>query len=1090
MKKVFTTVVILFLCVRLIASINVYAPTLESPDHSAIDQMPDVLLNWNPVAGGLGLTYTVQVDTDASFSNPHSLHAPLSAIKTSELLFNQTYYWRVKAHDLVDTSAWSDIRSFTTIAKTKVNPMPGTASNNPWGCYHANLTSPVGFNFIQWDAISGITHYKIQLDTVASFNSSFLLNETRNAQTNRYNFPPNLFHNTTFYIRVKAVHSQGESYWSTPESFRICNAIPGKPNLRLPADMAVNQETTLHLDWVPVLQANAYIIEYDTDNNFTNPVRVNFQPPGGNIMILANSRIQVTGLQKEQTYFWRVKAEKASDLYTTQWSDIWSFTTIDAFPNEPVLEYPQDLAVDIHPLTELSWEAIHIADEYIIEYDTDPMFSSPQQLTSNTEHVEVDELTFGETYSWRVKAIAGNDTSTWSNVHSFTVIDKLVLKYPMDNSTGFDGSHDTLSWHLINGATAYNLRLDTDAGFSSPNLTDTLLGAVSAVTINTDLFNTSYYWQVRAMHAADTSQWSDAWMFNTIDTMPAPPAMVYPYDMTMDVQPQTQLRWEKVHGALSYALIVDNNPVFATADTITTTANHTDIDNLLFGETYYWQVKAYGANDTSGWSASAPFSFTIMDAPFLVEPLDNATEQYPELSFQWEVVDGAVEYIFELSDNATFNNAYQGQSSTNMYNVTDMKFDQSYYWRVKAITSNDTSSWSPAFSLTTIENLQLLSPSDGLTVPLAKILKWETMPGVTVYECQVDISTSFNTTDLEVMHIDADLPKVQAFSKQNQFGQTFYWRVRAINNADTSNWSNTWSFVTQDVIYLAEPADGATGIMPDVKLRSYNMQGNNNYQFELDTLPMFNSFMYNLSFPTTDIPFVESSYQELLYGTTYFWRARARIGSTFSNWSDIWTFTTIENIDLVAPVDGANLDAIVLKNNSWVEEDVLFEWEKATGHEYAVVQWSKHSDFSSGVVSDTVYSGVELPVSPHTLTTGTYYWRVKLGHSADESDWSDTWSFHFNYNVSIDENQLLVNFEMYPNPNKGMLNLDINVNNNTVANLEIHDITGRQVYNKQLYLNQGPNNKLINLTQLSQGIYIIKLENDQMNYNRKLIIKN
>ncbi len=77
-------------------------------------------------------------------------------------------------------------------------------------------------------------------------------------------------------------------------------------------------------------------------------------------------------------------------------------------------------------------------------------------------------------------------------------------------------------------------------------------------------------------------------------------------------------------------------------------------------------------------------------------------------------------------------------------------------------------------------------------------------------------------------------------------------------------------------------------------------------------------------------------------------------------------------------------------------------------------------------------------------------------------------------------------FKIYPNPTNGLLNININ---NYVGELQIkvYDLNGRQVHNQNLSNFNTANT--INLESLATGIYVIKLQGENLNYSEKIILE-
>ncbi|WP_329807226.1 T9SS-dependent M36 family metallopeptidase [Flavobacterium facile] len=76
-------------------------------------------------------------------------------------------------------------------------------------------------------------------------------------------------------------------------------------------------------------------------------------------------------------------------------------------------------------------------------------------------------------------------------------------------------------------------------------------------------------------------------------------------------------------------------------------------------------------------------------------------------------------------------------------------------------------------------------------------------------------------------------------------------------------------------------------------------------------------------------------------------------------------------------------------------------------------------------------------------------------------------------------------FKIYPNPTNGLLNININ---NYIGELQIkvYDLNGRQVYNQNV--TNFNNTNAINLESLSTGIYVLKLQGENLNYSEKIIL--
>jgi subtilisin-like proprotein convertase family protein len=87
---------------------------------------------------------------------------------------------------------------------------------------------------------------------------------------------------------------------------------------------------------------------------------------------------------------------------------------------------------------------------------------------------------------------------------------------------------------------------------------------------------------------------------------------------------------------------------------------------------------------------------------------------------------------------------------------------------------------------------------------------------------------------------------------------------------------------------------------------------------------------------------------------------------------------------------------------------------------------------------------------------------------------------------TLDKNSSL---SLYPNPNKGMFTLSGTTSLTQGASINVYDISGKIIYNKQLTNTGNILNERIDLGGISSGIYMVKLQNGNQTEIRKLVIK-
>ena len=152
------------------------------------------------------------------------------------------------------------------------------------------------------------------------------------------------------------------------------------------------------------------------------------------------------------------------------------------------------------------------------------------------------------------------------------------------------------------------------------------------------------------------------------------------------------------------------------------------------------------------------------------------------------------------------------------------------------------------------------------------------------------------------------------------YSTNYYWRVRAINNNDTTDWSEKRYFITKvKVPNLLLPNNNSSNIPIGTKLIWNNDSSNYDCQISINSDFSSPVFTYSLK-DTTFTPI------NIDTNTKYYWRVRAiskNINDT-SCWSEAWSFTTAStsSIKLFNPEifykTGMNLTYYKLLKKSYV----------------------------------------------------------------------------------------------------------------------------------------------------------------------------
>jgi hypothetical protein len=754
------------------------------------------------------------------------------------------------------------------------------------------------------------------------------------------------------------------------------------------------QWTGVTLDWYAVAGSQQYEVQLDTSLSFSSPA-FRFK-----VETYINSSSSNTDTQEffddlyfGKTYFWRVRAWVPGD--TSAWSSVWTFTT----RNDVSLNSPAVGSLQWTGLT-LDWNAHTGVDYYDLQVDTSQNFNSPafqsftdtyvNSASSNVDTDQfVDNLYFGATYFWRVRARNAVDTSVWTQ-RSFNTADYVNLNSPAEGSLQWTGL--TLDWNAHTGVDYYDLQVDTSQNFNSPafqSFTDTYVNSASS-NVDTDqfvdnlYFGATYFWRVRARNTVDTTAWTMR-SFNTADYVnlntPAEGTLVWA-GLTLDWFAHTGVDFYQLEADTSWAF---NSPAYRMSIDayVNSSSSNTDtdqfLDNLLFGAAYHWRVRAINAVDTSGWST--PRTFLTADYVNLTSPADGATI-WTGNTFDWYAHTGVDAYDLEVDTLTSFasgalrtaTTAYINSSSSNtdtQITFADLYFGKAYKWRVRASNAIDTTAWSEMRTAYTADYVNLVSPADqAINVSSAGVtLNWNAHTLVDYYQVQWDTTNLFNSpllqTNLETYinssssNVDTDHPTGALLPNQ-----VYFWRVRAINAVDTSEWTirvfSTGSFIPNPgVPTLITPSNLAT-FVPTNPTFSWSATGNiQGYELQYGVNP-------NL-LGATQITGTASSYSAsgLLVDTTYYWRVRSYYGGTYSDWSSKWSFST----DVYVCTPTANSFA-VSSCQSYLSPSGNYTWTTSGSYQDTLV----NSGGCDSVLTIQVNILPALSSTSNVSACSSYYW--------------------------------------------------------------------------------------------------------------------
>ena len=510
-----------------------------------------------------------------------------------------------------------------------------------------------------------------------------------------------------------------------------------------------------------------------------------------------------------------------------------------------------------------------------------------------------------------------------------------VLATPANGATGI-ATNPTLTWNASSGATSYRVQVSTDAGFATTvvdqsNITTTSYALSSLTT------NTTYYWHVNATNSGGSSSYSTAWNFTTVPPAPAAPVLVTPANGATGVATNPTLTWNACSGATSYRVQVSTDAGFAAmiVDQSNITMTSYALNGLTTNTAYYWHVNATNSGGTSAYSTA--WNFTTVPppapaAPVLATPANGATGVATNLTLTWNASSGATSYRVQVSTDAGFAATVVDQSNITATSCTinSLASNTAYYWHVNATNSGGTSTYSTAWSFTTVAAPPppaapvLATPANGATgIAANPTLIWNASSGATSYRLQVSTDAGFATTVVDQSNITTISCAVSSLATNT----TYYWHVSATNSEGTSAYSTAWSFTTVPPApaapVLATPANGATGVATNPTLTWNASSGATSYRLQVSTDEEFATTVVGQS----NIATTSYVMSNLAANTTYYWHVNATNDSGTSAYSTIWHFTVSDAIELIQLKYSADSQYLTDQNGTPVFLNGIGSWD-------------------------------------------------------------------------------------------------------------------------------------------------------------------
>jgi hypothetical protein len=374
-------------------------PFLLTPQNNNAFTLTNPELSWTALGHITG--YTLMLDTSNTFSSPLLMvidsTKKASKITTSDLRYDQAYYWKLQARTAKDTSLWTQVFQF------KTSPFV-IYINSP---YNGEQNVAVNPTYISWSQPTGIRgfHYQISKDSLYTNPINKYINDREKYSDNLNG----LEYSTRYFLRLRGFNNVDTTDWYYENIFTTVAEppTPVAPVLKLPVNGATKQPYSgLTLSWNAVSNATSYEIQTDISSSFNNPISGTSN----------TTQITITSMQPSTQYYWRVRG--LNGTRAGAWSNPFSFTTFVLLV-PPTQLTPDNFTLVSPTQVTLQWEANADANHYEYQYANEPSFSGATTYPTIPNQATLTNLTSGFTYYWRVRTIILPYASAWSETAIF-----------------------------------------------------------------------------------------------------------------------------------------------------------------------------------------------------------------------------------------------------------------------------------------------------------------------------------------------------------------------------------------------------------------------------------------------------------------------------------------------------------------------------------------------------------------------------------------------------------------------------------------------------------------------------------------------
>jgi len=562
----------------------------------------------------------------------------------------------------------------------------------------------------------------------------------------------------------------------------------------------------------------------------------------------------------------------------------------------------------------------------------------------------------------------------------FSQIPAPNLIEPQNNAVGVS-LFPYFDWSDVENATSYSLQLSTSADFEFLIINETGLTVSNFETpqsVELEQF-VQYFWRASASIGGQTSQWSEVWSFST-EYVPSLPVLLEPENGETNVPLSPEFLWQPVLNATGYHLQVSTDDEFS--NIIIDEPNLTGASflgsGLNFETQYWWRVLAFNPLISTPWSE---VWFFITGNSIIIGngTSFNSTNIYP--APYGNAFSGARQQFLILADEINEAAGYPGlilnigfnvQSTNNCGVLNDFQIKMKQT-NANSITSFDNEDLFQYYSNSSYQPIVGWN-NHSLDEPF----NWDGVSNILIDICFSNYPNA-PTANASTYYTETSFTSA-VFDYSNENSNICNNNTNAFLSNLRPNILFSTGAITWPIINLIDPINNAVNVSLTPTFTWNCTTSEYPYHIQVSANPDFSELLIN---EIVNVETYESAI-ELDINTQYWWRVGIEDDGYYI-WSDIWTFTTENELPLEAP------NLISPEVEEMVYLPALLSWESVENADGYHIQVSENYMFTD-IVFDQLTADTQI-FANNLSTNAPYYWRVLAYNQIQTSEWSAIWTF-------------------------------------------------------------------------------------------------